>query len=417
MLFVIASIVWFLLLPMPDWLTFFLIVGGALIPFWLWHYIDWRNDYLVVTDQRVFQRERLIGVFDRRDELSVDRVDNISVVVPDWIQRNLLGTGAIKIEAAGIGSYVAFDLMPNPEEVKNEIYRVRNLVRARKRVFQVKHMREAIAKSVEGFNYVEVAQDSAKPQKTAWEKWTDQQQRNIQLQFSSWFGIKKLFSVKAWQNFFKFWSPTDRIVDGGSLIYRRAILLMLREIGIPLCFMLAYLGFVGLFLWGQFQTAWAISPTTYCIPFGFFGLIIFLWFLYKYEDWRNDTYVLKNDVIVDIYRTPFGLRGSSIQQTGYERITNSESRTKGVLGWFDIGDVILKTGADGELVLKGVYSPRRVLQEILKRRDQLDQAKRDKANEEMHREIVDAIRIYDEYNHSHRRRTLYEGEVNIYRDE
>ena len=164
-------------------------------------------------------------------------------------------------------------------------------------------------------------------------------------------------------------------------------------------------------MYSEIRNSWQTPLLAYCLPFSFLGIILIIWFLYKYEDWRNDTYVLKPGSLVDNYRTPFALRGTRTVETGYEKITNTESRTNGIWGWFDIGDVVLKTGADGEIVLKGITSPRRVIQEIAKRRDRLEEEKNAKQAVDRQREIGEALRIYDEYVRTHDRGTLYAGQA------
>ena len=197
--------------------------------------------------------------------------------------------------------------------------------------------------------------------------------------FKSWFAWQKFFTFAHWKGRWAalaaYFKISDKFEDGSSIVYRRSILMLYTEIFVPSVMILLYLGIFGLFMWAEMSTGWQTPFLAYCMPFTFFGVILLVWFLYNFEDWRNDTYVLKPDALIDNYRTPFGLRGSKTVQTGYEKITNTEARTNGVWGRVDIGDVVLKTGADGEIVLKGIMSPRRVIQEITRRRDKLEESK------------------------------------------
>jgi hypothetical protein len=372
-------------------------VAGLSMLFWVWwNYADWQNDYIVITDQRVVQREKVIGFFDHFEEIPIDRIDNITVKMPDWIQKNITNTGYIKVEAQGISSLIEFNMINDPDGLKNIIFSTRDFVRARKMSFQLKHLREFLTKTIEGFSQSDPpAAETPETKKTPYQKWRE-------ALITKW-----KTDLKAWEA----WKPKDKFVDGKNIVYRRSTLHLLAEIGAPLITILVYICVFLFFIYSEIRTGWQTPLLAYCLPFSFFGSVLVVWFLYKYEDWRNDTYVLKPGSLVDNYRTPFALRGTRTVETGYEKITNTEARTNGIWGWFDIGDVVLKTGADGEIVLKGINSPRRVIQEIAKRRDKLEEDKNAKQALDRQREIGEALRIYDEYVRTHDRGTLYAGQA------
>ena len=70
----------------------------------------------------------------------------------DWVQKNITGTGYIKVEAQGVSSQVEFNMINDPEGLKNIIFSTRDFVRARKMAFQLKHLREFLTKTIEGFS-------------------------------------------------------------------------------------------------------------------------------------------------------------------------------------------------------------------------------------------------------------------------
>lgn len=394
--------------------VFFGVIAGLPMAFWVWwNYADWQNDYFVITDQRVVQREKMIGFFDHFDEIPVDRVDNITTSVPDWVQKNITGTGYIKVEAQGVASLVEFNMVADPDGLKNTILETRDFVRARKKAFQAKHLREFLTKTIEGFTQSDPPPDKPKegPPKTPFEKWKQGVKDSWIAYFKSWFSWQKYFTSTHWKVSINAWKPIAKFEDGKNTVYRRSTLHLLAEIFAPLITIMVYIFIFLFFMYSEIRNSWQTPLLAYCLPFSFFGIILIIWFLYKYEDWRNDTYVLKPGSLVDNYRTPFALRGTRTVETGYEKITNTESRTNGIWGWFDIGDVVLKTGADGEIVLKGITSPRRVIQEIAKRRDRLEEEKNAKQAVDRQREIGEALRIYDEYVRTHDRGTLYAGQA------
>lgn len=412
-IFLIVLLILFLFFNEPlGWVILGSLIGLPMA-FWVWwNYADWQNDYLVITDQRVVQREKVIGFLDHFDEIPIDRVDNITVSVPDWVQKNITGTGYIKVEAQGVSSQVEFNMINDPEGLKNIIFSTRDFVRARKMAFQLKHLREFLTKTIEGFSQSDpAAAKTPDPPKTPYQKWREALIAKWKADLKAWFGFRKYVTITHWKTAWEAWKPKDKFVDGKNIVYRRSTLHLLVEVFAPLMTIMVYSCIFLFFLYSEISTGWQTPLLAYCLPFSFFGSILMVWFLYKYEDWRNDTYVLKPDALVDNYRTPFALRGTRTVQTGYEKITNTEARTNGIWGWFDIGDVVLKTGADGEIVLNGINSPRRVIQEIAKRRDKLEEDKNAKQAVDRQREIGEALRIYDEYVRTHDRGTLYAGQA------
>ena len=66
-------------------LVIFPLVGGLLLfllliwIFWLW--IDWGNDYYIVTNQRVVWLEKVVGIYDSRQESPIGTILSVGVEV------------------------------------------------------------------------------------------------------------------------------------------------------------------------------------------------------------------------------------------------------------------------------------------------------------------------------------------------
>ncbi|NLD44798.1 MAG: cyclic nucleotide-binding domain-containing protein [Chloroflexi bacterium] len=78
----------------------------------LWQWLDWRNDYLIVTTRRVAHRERVSLLYESRYEAPLERVQNIN------IRRGLLGSlfgyGQISVETAAKVGGLTFSETPAP---------------------------------------------------------------------------------------------------------------------------------------------------------------------------------------------------------------------------------------------------------------------------------------------------------------
>jgi hypothetical protein len=127
----------------------------------------------------------------------------------------------------------------------------------------------------------------------------------------------------------------------------------------------------------------------YFIPFA-----IFLWWIYQYEDWRNDIYRVTKDRIVDRDKKPFGQESfrsapiKNIQSVGHE-IPN----TIGLI--MNVGNVKINVG-DETFTFDGVYDPALVHQDISRRMEELVvKTERDRMNQE-HDRMATWLEIYNE---------------------
>jgi uncharacterized membrane protein YdbT with pleckstrin-like domain len=125
---------------------------------------------------------------------------------------------------------------------------------------------------------------------------------------------------------------------------------------------------------------------------------LFGWLVYRYEDWRNDIYMVTSDRIVDIDRSPFGLFGASRKEAKISAIQNVNSKTRGMVDVaFNMGDVIIETaGGEGQLTFERVYAPHRVQRDITDRIDAVEAATREQQATQRRQEMTEWLGIYDE---------------------
>jgi hypothetical protein len=131
----------------------------------------------------------------------------------------------------------------------------------------------------------------------------------------------------------------------------------------------------------------------YFIPFG-----IFLWWLYSYEDWRNDIYRVTRDRIIDRDKKPFGKESfrsapiKNIQSVGHQ-IPN----TIGLI--LNVGNVRINVG-DETFTFDGVHDPALVHQDISRRMEELAVATEEGRLKEEHERMATWLEIYhDELRH------------------
>ncbi len=100
------------------------------------------------------------------------------------------------------------------------------------------------------------------------------------------------------------------------------------------------------------------------------SLLPLLWALYRFEDWRNDSYQVTGGYAVDLYRKPLGLKESR-RQVELASVQNIRTEQKGLIPFlFRYGDVILVTaGGAADTVFKSVSKPWRVQESLFSYRE------------------------------------------------
>jgi hypothetical protein len=123
-----------------------------------------------------------------------------------------------------------------------------------------------------------------------------------------------------------------------------------------------------------------------------FLFIIFLVWVYRYADWRNDIYQLTNDQILDIYRKPLGREDK--KTADLENILSLQHQRYGIIGLIlNYGDVVAMVGAT-RFVFTGVYNPASVEQEIFERINARKKSKKDADDVRERERIADWLAAY-----------------------
>ncbi|MDO8689990.1 MAG: hypothetical protein Q7R39_08280, partial [Dehalococcoidia bacterium] len=89
------------------------------------------------------------------------------------------------------------------------------------------------------------------------------------------------------------------------------------------------------------------------------------WLIWRYEDWRNDYYVVASDRIIDVNRRPFGF-GGEVKEAPMANVQNVSMRIPNFLSSaLDSGDINVETaGQQSGLVFLSIHHPRDVLARV-----------------------------------------------------
>jgi hypothetical protein len=140
---------------------------------------------------------------------------------------------------------------------------------------------------------------------------------------------------------------------------------------------------------GEIPASWLEVLLLLCLAL---FLVLAIWWLYQYVDWRNDIYQVTDKFIFDIYRKPLGTEEK--KSAPLENILTLEHERVGFLGYLlNYGNVIAMVGGT-KFTFDNVHDPARVQQDIF---DRMYALRRNKEQAEVDRQrerLVDVIEIY-----------------------
>jgi len=356
----------------------------------LWRANNWYDDYYAVTNRRVVHREKVLFFEDRRSEIPIARIQNVTVRRDQFANTVLMIDMAdISIETSNAGAFgkLFFSSVPGAEAVSNAIFEQQKRAAYAERMGERDVIRTML-RSRMGIEEMPVNLPSpAKP------KVIDGRARGAAP------APAPAPAMDAGVPFFlgRYLFPDSRYNDGrGNITYHRHVAQLVLTAGLQvMANVLYYLAvIVAAYMFPQFVTPITIGIAVLA------ALGLLFWLAWAYEDWRNDVFVLMRSKIVDIDRKPFGWGGIQQREAPMEAVQTVTSDQKGFVDWlFDMGDVTIKTGGAGaDMVFNRVANPRLIQRDIAQRLDELRVAKEEQELKKRSLEFLDWIAIYDEMN-------------------
>ncbi len=341
---IIPVLILLLTVPLLTWLynllptarTFISILLGVdvLIQLGLigWHYIDWSNDYSIITNQRVLYQERVILIYESRQEAPLDAILSNQIITDLW--GRWLGFGNVQVKTY---SYtLSLPNLDHPREIvallDDQLARVKiqasqSEQENKRRVLEQR--REAARKS---------AGQRMRPQPPA---------APAQI---------KSGTIPNWLSYFLRMHIEK---EDGTLIYRTHWFILFKKIAIPTLLLILLLVLVILRLANVLPL---ISLATILTLALFLFLVFGLWWLYQYVDWANDLYIITEDQIIDIYKKPLGTEQRRTAMI--KNILSVEFERIGFIGLiFNFGTVYIRVGED-EFTFDNVFNPALVQREV-----------------------------------------------------
>jgi hypothetical protein len=346
-------------------------VGMGLWTFWMWE--DWRNDDLIVTSKRIVHIERiLIPPFPtERHEEFVEQVQDITTRnhgLWTW----LFGVHSLEVKTAGAGT-IRFPYLDDAAHIQEEIFRARRLARTRRIGEERSRIREKLLTELER------PVDPITPLESG-------EQVQVTPEHT---GLVRIVD---------YFIPRTRIVKSDQIIWRKHWLILLRAIVPPVLLLIGCLIALGLAL--ARPGILARVPLSYTVPVPLLALLFaFAWYLWRYDGWRNDVYIVTESRIVDIEGSPFHLQKESRKESTFDVIQNTDASSPNWLfRILRIGNVEIHTASQQEpFSFDLVPRPEEVQQEIFKR---LTAYRESRAREENERQYNEFSRWFGTYHRS-----------------
>lgn len=295
----------------------------------VWKYIDWGNDYYIVTNQRVIWLEKVIGLYDSRTEANMSSILSVSIETEQL--GRLLDYGTVVVRT--FTGQIRMDYMSSPKHAGAMIEEYWMRTKESVRQSEQEGIKQAIR------NKLGVPQKAAAAPAPAAKKPEK----------------KGLLLRDLWRDAFKM-----RIEEGGVVTYRKHVFVLFRQTWIQnVVFLLI---FSAPFLWNMFFG----MPPLWLLAVLILALVIDLgsW-LYEYLDWSNDVYQVTAEQIIDINRKPFGAEDR--KAAPLENILSSEYKRKGILGMLlNYGTVFIMVGG-AQFNFQDVADPPAVQQDVVRR--------------------------------------------------
>jgi len=339
---------------LPGFIAGGLGLAGGL---WLiWNYVDWSNDYSIITNQRVIFQERVVLLYDSRQEAPLSAI--LSSKIDSSQIGRLIGYGDLILKT--FTGTLAFPDVRHPEVIANLLDDRRRRVEHVNQRLEKKKLRRLIRKRL-GF----VADEQPKEAPIV------RQLRPGSLSVV----LANLLRMRWEQN--------------GVITYRKHWFILLQKIFFPGILML---GWIALVILDIFKVLPLLDATA-MLGLGAIGiLLIGFWCWYIYADWSNDIYIVSDEQIIDIYKKPLGAEEKqvapikSIQSVEFERL--------GILGLvLNYGTVYIRVG-DTRYTFDTIYDPSDAQRDLFQRIDRYNYAEKKRQEDDARLRMVDTIEAY-----------------------
>jgi hypothetical protein len=327
-----------------------LLLAGIMV---LWEYLDWRNDYYILTNLRVVWLEQVLLRSSSRKEAPLDGIQSINT------HTNLLGRW-LGFGDVVVRTYTGTVLMPavaDPHNTKQLIEEHVARHRRQQRAEQDDTIRQSVRASLGHEDEGRPSPAAAAPPSV-------------------------IESSERWRLF------KTRSVDPDGITYHKHWFVLFGSLLAPTFFLVAVIYLLSTLNSGLPRDAanWLLALVGVSVPIGVF--------IYRLLDWQNDIYRVTDESLVDSEKKPLG---SEVTKTAsLANVLSLENHKVGLIGLILNFGVVRVNVGDSRLEFMDVHNPALVQQDIFLRMQALKQRLEAGQAEEDRQRMTEWLRVYNE---------------------
>jgi hypothetical protein len=330
-------------------------------------FIDWRDDFYVVTNKRVLHLDQVPWGKQKKEEAPLANIIEVQIsrLSP---AAQIFDFGDLSVET--FGGRVAMQYVPQPDEVRRLIFREKERVAARNRAAA----RKAIYKDLTG-RVGQTDKSLAKTDRPPTEPPPLPPAKPLG------YGL------------FRYFFPAAREVEGDRTTYRRHWVVLLQRGAVPLLALLVSI--FGFFNWYARALPFGLVPDVLWFIWPVALLFFGGWMWWVFDDWRNDLYILTDSRVIDIQRTPLLFRETR-KEASLDKIQTTKADIPSALARFlRYGTVTI--GVPGSSIeFKNIRDPSSVQSEISRRVEKFKHDQAAAAERGRRAELSDWFAVYDQ---------------------
>ena len=335
--------------------------------FLLW---EWRNDQLILTDQRLIAINMQAWRLTRSvNGVPLDRIGEVQVDIPGGdIFANMFGYGTLVVKTTSDRGSMTVHFMPDPASVQKIIFEQRDLVRQAAPGDDDAQVRAQVAQAL----------GMAGPGSGSGDDTGKTEAEEVQ------FTTRTIGPPGFRMRFARM---------DGAVCYRHHWIKWLRMQILPLVLFALLLGCAGVNLSGLVDLPFAVA-----LPLGFFmALALGVWVYLRDWDWRNDMMIIDSDSITFQSKRPLWLQ-NQMEQVSLSKLDNVVSSVGGVVGnLLNVGNIALTMmGSNSEKRFNTVGDPESIQAEITWRTQRIKERVRENVEDGVRSEIAQYLQVYHE---------------------
>lgn len=342
----------------------------------VYNYFDWRNDDFIVTTKRVVHIERILFFGEQRKDAPLTRIQDMTMISD--IFDIVFDSDSLRIATAGAGT-IEFTHIRRANYIREVIFREQAKAKERVASADIAALRQNLAHQLQ------------------WDE--EELEQNVMAVAEAEGTIQSQPKTRHYNRLVDYFIPRIKEVnesDEGTLVmWRKHYWVLFTHILLPT---LALMGSVYLFiasfvLWLPPFGAIVATPIQFGLGLAILACIV--WYLWEYDDWNKDVYIVTNTQIIDIESAAFRVRRTRREGT-FDNIQGVYSEIPNFFyKLINLGDVVIETaGSEDTFTFKKVFDPAAVTEEVFNRWATYQQKQREQQRDSTHQQVMEVLREY-----------------------